>query len=271
MLVLFSRRQYNISNMYFASRAAAGQQLADDIVKRHAGEPCTIVALSSGAVEVALQIGLRLNSPIAMLLTEEITLPNETTAIGGMTSNGVFEYNHSFSKYQLEEFIMEYHGVIEQSKLEQLRKLHREVISEDLITPELLTDRNVILVSDGLQGGFVLELAVSYLKPIRHRKLIMATPFADVYAVDRMHLLADELHCFNVLENYISTDHYYDDNSAPSRQEATEIITNVLKQWYESEEHAQQKEIVAAQPSERVYAKDLHHPRLRSSIRLMAR
>lgn len=257
--------------MYFESRAAAGQQLAEELIKRHQGEPCTIIALSNGAVRVGLQIAQRLNCPIAMLVTEEIALPNETTPIGGMTASGVFEYNHEYSKYELDEFIMEYHGIIEQNKLEKLSRMHREMTTGDLIEPELLVDRNIILVSDGLRGGFVLDLAAAVLKPIKHRKLIVATPFADVIAVDRMHIFADELHCINVLENYISTDHYYDFQDAPTKEEASNIISYEIREWYA----ANHPDAGVGQPRLRfepmqpkhTHAHKSHHPRQHPSLR----
>jgi hypothetical protein len=39
-----------------------------------------------------------------------------------------------------------------------------------------------------------------------------------------MHILADELHCLNVTENYISTDHYYDENNLPKQEELLDKI-----------------------------------------------
>jgi putative phosphoribosyl transferase len=253
--------------MYFENRAAAGQQLADKLAETYLGKPCTIVALSTGAVAVGLQIALRLNCPIAMLLTEEITLPQENTPIGGITHSGVFSYNHAYSDVELEEFVMEYHGVIEADKLEKLHRLHHQMAHEELISPTLLQNRNVILVSDGLQGGFILDLAISYLKPIKHLKLVVATPFADIYAVDRMHILADELLCINVLENYISTDHYYDDPASPTREEATAVITKILRHWNSSQQAADAIKLSQSQGTKRVGAHTMHN-RLRPSVRV---
>ncbi|MGB4759403.1 MAG: hypothetical protein WBP26_05105 [Candidatus Saccharimonadales bacterium] len=253
--------------MYFENRAAAGQQLADMLAEKYLGEPCTIVALSTGGVAVGLQIALRLNCPIAMLLTEEITLPQEHTPIGGITHSGVFSYNHAYSDFELEEFVMEYHGVIEADKLEKLHRLHHEMAHEELISPTLLENRNVILVSDGLQGGFILDLAITYLKPIKHRKLLVVTPFADIYAVDRMHILADELICINVLENYISTDHYYDDPASPTREEATALITKILRHWNASQQAEQARQQSVVQPAQNGASHTMHN-RLQPSVRV---
>jgi putative phosphoribosyl transferase len=57
------------------------------------------------------------------------------------------------------------------------------------------------------------------------------TPVASVEAVDRMHVLADELHVLNVVENYIDTNHYYDTNEVPERDVIIHAINNVILHW----------------------------------------
>jgi predicted phosphoribosyltransferase len=107
-----------------------------------------------------------------------------------------------------------------------------------LIRRDLLADHNVILVSDGLNSGFSLDAAAQFLKPIRIEKLIVATPLASVPAVDRMHILADEIYCLNVLPDYMNTDHYYETKDTPKHDAVINIIESVVENW----------EKVAAQP-----------------------
>jgi predicted phosphoribosyltransferase len=100
-----------------------------------------------------------------------------------------------------------------------------------MIEKRLLAGTNIILVSDGLKSGFALDLAAEYLKPIAYEKLIIVTPFASVRAVDRMHILADEIICMNVLDNYIDTDHYYDVNDVPDHAVVVKTIEDIVLNW----------------------------------------
>ena len=84
----------------------------------------------------------------------------------------------------------------------------------------------MIVVADGLKTGFPVDLAAEFLKPIAIEKLVVATPFASVQAVDRMHVLADDLYCLNVIEDYMDTDHYYDKQDVPDH----EIILKTIEQ-----------------------------------------
>ena len=63
------------------------------------------------------------------------------------------------------------------------------------------------------------------------KKLIVAAPIASVSAVDRMHLLGDEINCLSVLQNYMFTDHYYEDNTIPPVDDLFKVLKNISLNW----------------------------------------
>lgn len=219
--------------MYFKSRVDAGQQLAAQIVKRFQGKRCAVVGLSDGGVMVGSQIALALHCVLTMLLTETIELPREPDAIAGISQDGSFSYNAAYSPGELEEMVSEYHSVIEQEKMQKLQDMQRLMGRGGLIRKDLLRDHVVILVSDGLSNGFSLDVAAEFLKPIHTAQLVVATPLASVKAVDRMHILADEIFCLSVVEDYISTDHYYDTQDIPPHEQVVKSIEEIMGHWKE--------------------------------------
>ena len=86
-------------------------------------------------------------------------------------------------------------------------------------------------MSDGLKTGFPVDLAAEFLKPIAIEKLIVATPFASVAAVDRMHVLADDLYCLTVITDYIDTNHYYDQQDVPDHETVLKTIEQIVLNW----------------------------------------
>jgi predicted phosphoribosyltransferase len=72
---------------------------------------------------------------------------------------------------------------------------------------------------------------MEYLKPFRVLRVIVAAPVASVAGVDRAHLLADELHILSVTDNYFDTNHYYEVNDIPSREQALEYLKNFILSW----------------------------------------
>jgi putative phosphoribosyl transferase len=217
--------------MYFKSRVEAGQLLAKQIVERYKGQECSVVALNDGGVIVGAQIALQMHCPLMMLLTEAINLPRENAAFGGISQDGSFTYNRKFSQGEIDEFAAEYYQFIEQEKMNKLAEMHRQLGKEKMIRKDLLKERNIILVSDGMQDGFALDIAVEYLKPIHTKKVIMATPLASVPAVDRIHVIADDIFCLSVIEDYISTDHYYDTNDIPPHDKVVKTIEEIVGHW----------------------------------------
>lgn len=217
--------------MYFENREEAGQKLAAELLERYRYENCAVVALSDGAVIVGEQIATQLHSILTMLLVETIEVPGESTTFGGVSESGNFTYNGMFSAGEIEEYTAEYHGYLEDQKRVAFEKLNRLLGDGGLINNEMLRDHVVILVSDGLDNGASVDVAVDFLKPIRISRLVIVAPVASIPAVDKLHMLADELHILDVKENYLGTDHYYNQNTIPSHEETVAKINKIVLNW----------------------------------------
>lgn len=215
---------------YFKNRSEAGRLLAEKM-DGYKNKNCAVVSLSEGGVLVGAEIAKQLHASLYMLATEDITLPRESEAIATMTSAGTFTYNSNLSAGELEELTTDYRTVIDQERMEAFQHLNRIVGKDGAIKKELLKRHNVIVVSDGLQSGLSLDVAADFLKPIALDKLVVATPIASVPAVDKMHVLADEIFCLGIIHNYLSTNHYYDENQIPDHQTVVEIMQNIVLNW----------------------------------------
>lgn len=217
--------------MYFENRTEAGKQLAAALVDKYRYENCAVVAMSDGAVLVGEQIASSLHSILTMLLVESIEIPGESMSFGGVSQDGKFTYNGMFSAGEIEEYTTEYFGYLEEKKRETFQKINRLLGDGGLIDHEMLRDHTVILVFDGLDSGISLEVAVDFLKPVRIKKLVVVAPFASIAAVDRLHIMADEIHILDVKANYLETNHYYTENDIPSHEDTIAKINNIVLNW----------------------------------------
>jgi putative phosphoribosyl transferase len=209
----------------------AGRMLASKIGAKYQGESCAILALNDGGVIVGAQIASQLQCIIMLLLSDEIKLPREPDALAGITSGGDFAYNSQYSSGEIEEYTTEYFGLIEQEKRTTMHDLNRLVKKGSVVNKKLLKDRTIIVVSDGFKNVFSLDLALVYLKTVNVKKLVIATPIASVKAVDRMHVAGDEIYCLSVVEDYIDTDHYYDQQDIPGHEEIITMLKNLIAMW----------------------------------------
>lgn len=216
---------------YFPSRQVAGELLADELEGEYRYEDCAVIALSDGAVLIGAQIAMRLHCVLTMLLTSAIQLPKENDVLASVDHFGGVTYNDMYSAGELEEMKSENFNYLEAQKLQKIFEMSTLLGEGGIINADLLKNRHIIAVSDGLSNGFSMRAVADFLKPINTKKLIMVTPFASVQAVDQMHLLADKQVCLNVLQDMFPVDHYYEDNTLPEHGKIVKIIEDIILHW----------------------------------------
>lgn len=209
----------------------AGRILGAQLASAYRYDDCAVVALSDGAVLVGEQVAIALHSILTMLLIEEVEIPGESMVLGGVSEGGNFTYSSTFTTGEIDGYVGEYHGYIEEEKRKAFQRINRLIGDGGMIDRDHLQDRVIILVADGLHTGISLDVAVDFLKPVRIKKLVVASPVAAIGAVDKLHILADELHILDVKENYMGTDHYYEENEIPSHDETVEKINRIILNW----------------------------------------
>ena len=216
--------------MYFKSRADAGRQLADRLEKYKA-QNIVVIALDEGSSIVAAQIAMRLHANLVLYLIKNIYLPGENEALGALGAGGNYSRNNFFSAGELEDLTSEYHNYIDQRLMEANHELHMLLGRDGQIDKNLLRHRVVIVVADGLASGFSLQVCADFLKTVAIKKMVAVTPVASIAAVDRMHLIADEICCMSVTANFIAASHYYDDNTIPNIDGILKIMRNITLNW----------------------------------------
>ncbi len=205
--------------------------LARELAPLYRYENCVVLALSDGGVLVGSEIAAALHAMLTLLVIEDIEIPGENIKFGGVSQDGNFTYNSSFSSGEVEEYVSEFHGYLEDQKREVFQKINRLLGDGGLVDHEMLRDQTVILVTDGIDDTTIIDVAVDFLKPIRIEKLVAAVPVVSVPAVDKLHLAADELHILDVKQNFMGTQHYYEDNELPSHEEVIARINQIILNW----------------------------------------
>lgn len=217
--------------MYFDDRNAAGKALLshlEDIEGK-----CVIVCATDGAVLVAEPIASQLKAPIFLLLMKDIRVPGGSNIVfGNVDQSGGFTYSNDISTGLRQEFETEFHGSFEEQKIHRMHEINQMISKQGDLDPKLLNDKNILIVSDGMPNGSMVDSILAYLKPIRTKKIIAVTPFASVPAIDRLHIQVDRIVCLDVKQNYLATEHYYNQNSIPTREELQHRI-EFFKQYFE--------------------------------------
>lgn len=230
MLEIKTAKRY-YKYMYFESREQAGVKLAGQLYDAYRYENCAVVALSDGGVVVGEQIASFLHCVLTMLVVEPIEVPGEGITIGEVSQTGSFVYNSDMSSGEIDGYVSEYNGYLQEKKLESFRKINRLIGDGGTIDRDLLRDRTVIVVDDGMADATVIDAVIDFIKPIRVERLVIASPFVSVEAVDKLHVHADKLFILDVKQNYLDTDHYYDRNDVPGHEETIRKINEIILNW----------------------------------------
>lgn len=216
--------------MYFQSRTEAGQLLAKTLSK-YRYEDSAVIALTDGGVVVGAQVAAEIHCPLMFLLVKDIVLPGELSALGVVDQNGGFTYNDMFSAGELEYLEGEYHSYIEEEKRGKWQELNRLLGDGGIVNTDILRSRTVILVADGFTSGTSLLAAMNFLKPIHTKKIVIATPLASVPAIDRMHIVGDELQVLSVYDGTFKLDHYYEEDDVPEQEDIVKVLNEAILKW----------------------------------------
>ena len=195
-------------------------------------ENCAVVALTEGAVLVGEQLAWRLHCVLMLMLSEGIELPGEGMDFGAVSQDGRMTVNSRFSTGQVQHYINELYGYLEEEKRRAYQRINRLLGDNGVVDRTMLRDRTVILVSDGFTDNLSsLDVALDFLKSIRTEKLIAVAPVASVVAVDRLHVAVDEMHILDVKANFMGVDHYYEDNNLPNLEDTITKINQIVLNW----------------------------------------
>ena len=204
--------------------------MADELMPLYRYENTVVVALSEAGLAVGYQIAVNLHTALRRLLMKTIHIDDESIDYATIMPGGIVAINPSLSESEQSYYYGEYAGWLEEQIREGILSIDR-LMGTDEISPENMRGYNVILTDDGINNPTKLEAALTWLKPARVDKVILACPVISVPALDRAHILCDELHILGVAANYISTEHYYEEDDAPDSELARRMIDVTISNW----------------------------------------
>lgn len=214
--------------MYFKSRQVAGDELANILFHPYGRSKSIILALGPGSVLVAEPIAKRLQIPLRLLAFKKVELPGlYHESVGTVGQSGEFIYSSKLSEGEKNDIYAEFHGHIDSESTSAVHEINQELGTEGFIDKEELKGKNILIVSDGLKDPEQLDVVVSFLKPIDCQRIVGITPIASLNAIDRLHIVCDEIRILSPKENYLDTDHYYEDNSVPDNNSLQEKINKI--------------------------------------------
>jgi predicted phosphoribosyltransferase len=177
----------------FRNREHAGEIMAA-MLNRYAGAQAILFAVPSGGVPVAAIMAEKLRLRLEIAVVSKITLPwNPEAGYGAVAFDGSILLNRGIlSRTGLTK------EQIEEGQRETLEKVQRRLrkFRGDRPLPDL-DKTTAILIDDGLASGFTMLAAISALRAVGGREVIVAVPTAGETAVELVYPAVESLYCAN--------------------------------------------------------------------------
>lgn len=206
----------------FEDRADAGRKLAQRLTEYADRDDVVVLGVPRGGVPVAFEVARALHAPLDILLVRKLGTPGQRElAMGAIASGGVRILNQEvireldISEAQLAAAVAE-----QEAELQRREQLYRGV------RPGIsLQGKTVILVDDGIATGSSMLAAISALRTLLPKKIVVATPVAPAHACARIKEGADDFVCVLAPEGFFGISEFYESFPQIEDAEVSALLT----------------------------------------------
>lgn len=211
----------------FRDRRDAGRQLGEALREYKNQRDVLVLALPRGGVPVAYEVAKFLRCPLDVLVVRKLGVPRqEELAMGAIASGGVLELNKEL--IELMRLSPEEIGAVIQREKRELQRRERIYRGD---TGQLeVHGKIVLLVDDGLATGSTMRAAISALRQLGAKRLIVAVPVGAVQSCRRILRDADDLVCLRQPEDLIAISLWYDDFRQTTDRDVEELLNEGVSQ-----------------------------------------
>ncbi|MFX1482252.1 MAG: phosphoribosyltransferase [Promethearchaeota archaeon] len=184
----------------YKDRTEAGQVLSRELDEIQFETRPLILSIPNGGIPVGVEIAESLKAELDAIIVRKLQVPGNTEAgFGALTSQGSLILNDALvRRIGLNEQQIDL--VIKQTR-EQIER--RKADYEGLVGIVDLSNRDVILVDDGLASGYTMMAAIESVKKFIPRSILVAVPTASSSAMDLVGGAVERVVCPRIESGFI--------------------------------------------------------------------
>ncbi len=208
--------------MLFRDRRQAGRYLATKL-SAYAARPAVIVlALPRGGVPVAFEVAKALHAPLDVFVVRKLGVPGqEELAMGATATGNVRVVNHELIRILgISEEAVQAVAAAEEKEVARRERLYRG----DRPAVDV-TQKEVILIDDGLATGSTMRAAVQALRRQDPARIIAAVPVAAASTYGELAAEVDEMVCAATPEPFTAVGQWYEEFSQTTDEEVQELLS----------------------------------------------
>lgn len=205
----------------FRDRAAAGLELAQQLVHLAGRADVAVYGLPRGGIPVAAEVARSLRAPLDVLVVRKLGVPGQPElAMGAIASGGVRVLNHDVLDRSPRAL-----AALEQVTAAELRELERrEHAYRGDRPPVEPAGRVAVVVDDGLATGSTMLAAVQAMRQRRPVRVVVAVPVGAPEVCARIRTVADEVVCARTPDPLYAVGYWYNDFGQISDDEVRALL-----------------------------------------------
>lgn len=194
--MIFEKKELRNKMFVFRDREHAGEELAKFLEEKlPIKKDLLVLAVPRGGVPVGCVVAKRLKAMFDLIIVRKIPIPWNTEAgFGSITPDAdvVIDYR-----------LMEYLGIDEKTLNELIKHVLEEIKRRNKVLRRgkgepPITGKNVVIVDDGIAGGYTMTAAIKYVKKRNPKRIFVATPTGCLDSLLKIEKLVDSIFCLNV-------------------------------------------------------------------------
>ncbi len=210
----------------FRDRVDAGKQLAKRLASYANRKDVLILGIPRGGVPVAFEVAQALHAPLDILLVRKLGTPGQRElAMGAIASGGV---------RILDQQLIASFGITEEQVAETIATQEAELQRREQmyrgVRPDIsVQGKNAILVDDGIATGSSMLAAISALRTLQPKRIVVAVPVAPSDAEEQIKRVADEFVCLDKPEFFVGVGQFYQDFSQTEDSDVSSLLERAAK------------------------------------------
>jgi predicted phosphoribosyltransferase len=186
------------------------------------GKDAIILAIPRGGVVVGFEVAHALSAPLDVIIPRKIGSPgNPELAIGAMTEDGTIILDDKLVKYlQVSKDYIREESERQRLEIERRLRLYRG----DASYPSL-TNREVIIVDDGVATGSTMKAALASVRRRGAKIVVIAVPVGPSSTIQELKNDADDVVCLHTPEPFYAIGQFYQDFSQTSDEEVAALLS----------------------------------------------
>ncbi|MGH2820756.1 MAG: phosphoribosyltransferase [Actinomycetota bacterium] len=205
----------------FRDRTDAGRALAEKLAGLDEAAGAIVLALPRGGVPVAYEIALELGISLDVFAVRKLGVPgHEELAFGAIATGGVRVLNEDVVRsLGISEEVIETVATREERELERRQRSYRG----NRPAPDV-AGRTAVMVDDGLATGSTMRAAITAVKKLHPRRVVVAVPVGAASTCRQLRQEADRVVCVATPEPMTAISVWYQDFAQTSDDEVRELL-----------------------------------------------